>query len=123
MTRLVVGIGMSSKATRGEVRGLVEEVVGRADVDLDAVSLVATRERFVDDERARLGPPVIGVDDATLLDRFPAAPGTSTGAGTRLAARVAEGCALTAAGAGAELLVGTTRSAHATAALAVAFRG
>jgi len=118
VTRLVLGIGMSSKATRSEVLGLVEEVVGRADLDLEAVSLVATLRRFVGDERARLGPPIIGVDDATLLDQFPAAH--RAGTGTRLAARVAEGCALTAAGAGAQLLVGTTRSAHATAALAIA---
>jgi hypothetical protein len=113
--RLVLGVGMSSKATAEEVRDLVRQVVGQAHVDLDAIALVATRDRFVADDRVRLGPPVAGVADATLLDRYPA-PERTVGRG--FAARVAEGCAMAAAGESAELLVGTTRSAHATAALA-----
>jgi hypothetical protein len=115
MTQLVLGVGMSSKATRQEVRDLVDAVIGQAAVGLDAISLVATRMRFVDDERVRFGPPVLGIDDRDLLARYPAPPRPDDG----FAARVAEGCALTGAGTGAELLVGTTRSAHATAALAL----
>ena len=115
--RLVLGVGMSSKATVEEVRALAQRVVRQADVRLDAVALVATRERFVADDRARIGPPVQGVDDAVLLERYPAPPRTD---GRGFAARVAEGCAMTAAGESAQLLVATTRSAHATAALAAA---
>ncbi|MFZ6003095.1 MAG: cobalamin biosynthesis protein [Actinomycetota bacterium] len=115
MTHLVLGIGMSSKATRQEVRELVDKVIAQAAVCLEAVSLVATRMRFVDDERVRFGLPVLGIDDGALLDQHPAPPRPDDG----FAARVAEGCALTGAGPGAELLVGTTRSAHATAALAL----
>lgn len=115
MTQLVLGIGMSSKATRQEVRELVDTVIGQAAVNLDAINLVATRIRFVGDERARFGPPVLGVDDGALLDQYPAPQRPDEG----FAARVAEGCALTGAGPGAELLVGTTRSAHATVALAL----
>jgi len=114
--RLVLGVGMSSKATVEEVRALAQRVVRQADVRLDAVALVATRERFVADDRARIGPPVQGVDDAVLLERYPAPRRTGGG----FAARVAEGCAMTAAGESAQLLVATTRSAHATAALAAA---
>jgi hypothetical protein len=115
--RLVLGVGMSSKATVEEVRQLARRVVEQADVELDAVAVVATRERFVADDRLRIGPPVQGVNDAVLLDRYPA-PERIDGGG--FAARVAEGCAMTAAGESAELLVATTRSAHATAALATA---
>ncbi len=115
MTHLVLGIGMSSKATRQEVRELVDTVIAQAAVSLGAVNLVATRMRFVDDDRARFGPTVLGVDDSDLLDQYPAPQRPDDG----FAARVAEGCALTGAGPDAELLVGTTRSAHATAALAL----
>ncbi len=114
MTQLVLGVGMSSKATRREVRELVDTVVAQASVRLDAIGLVATRMRFVVDDRVRFGPVVLGVDDSDLLAQYPA-PSRPDGG---FAARVAEGCALTGAGPGAELLVATTRSAHATAALA-----
>lgn len=114
MTHLVLGVGMSSKATRREVRELVDTVVAQGSVRLDAIDLVATRMRFVDDDRVRFGPAVLGVEDSDLLVQYPAPPRPDGG----LAARVAEGCALTGAGPGAELLVATTRSAHATAALA-----
>lgn len=115
MTQLVVGIGMSSRATQREVAELVDTVLAQAAVTLDAIGLIATRERFVGDERVRFGPVVLGVDDGALLARHPA-PARPDG---RLAARVAEGCALIGAGPGAELVVATTRSAHATAALAL----
>jgi|GEM_PF-3003935 cobalamin biosynthesis protein CbiG len=115
MTQLVLGVGMSSKATRQEVRELVDTVIAQAAVDLDSINLIATRIRFVDDDRVRFGPPVLGVDDGALLAQHPAPARPDEG----FAARVAEGCALTGAGPGGELLVTTTRSAHATAALAV----
>lgn len=115
MTHLVLGIGMSSKAARQEVRELVDTVIGQAGVGLDAVSLVATRMHFVDDDRVRFGSLILGVDDSDLLAQYPAPQRLGDG----FAAQVAEGCALTGAGPGAELLVGTTRSAHATAALAL----
>lgn len=115
MTQLVVGVGLSSKATRQEVRELVDAVLAQAAVGLEAVSLVATRICFVDDDRVRFGPPVLGVDDGALIDQYPVSQRPDEG----FAARVAEGCALTGAGAGAEVLVATTRSAHATAALAL----
>jgi hypothetical protein len=104
---------VSSKATGSEVRDLVDEVLEQAGLRLDAIALLATRIRFVDDLRVGIGPPVVGVEDAVLLDRFPESGRVG------LAARVAEGCALIGAGTGAELLVPTTRSAHVTVALAV----
>jgi hypothetical protein len=113
LSHVVLGLGLSSKATRGEVRDLVEGVILRGDIPIEGVRLVATRMRFVDDERVRVGPPIIGVEDATLLDRFPVSGRVG------FAARVAEGCALIGAGIDAELLVSTTRSTHATAALAI----
>lgn len=114
MTRLVLGVGLSSKASRQEVRELVDAVVTQAVLGMDAIGFVATRVRFVDDDRLRLGPPVLAIDDDVLLAQYPAPLRTDGG----FAARVAEGCALTGAGPGAELLVATIRSAHATAALA-----
>jgi hypothetical protein len=104
---------MSSKATGAEVRGLVDQVLTSAGLRLQAIRVLATRVQFVDDPRVRIGPPVVGVDDAVLLERFPESGRVG------LAARVAEGCALIGAGSGAELLVPTTRSAHVTMALAL----
>jgi cobalamin biosynthesis protein CbiG len=113
LSPLALGVGVSSKATGDEVRGLVDEVLRQAGVRLDAIALLATRMRFVDDDRVRIGPPVVGVEDAVLLERFPESGRVG------LAARVAEGCALIGAGRGAELLIPTTRSAHVTLALAL----
>jgi len=113
LSRLALGVGLSSKATGDEVHGLVDEVLLQAGLPLQDIELLATRFRFVDDPRVRIGPPVVGVEDAVLLDRFPE-PGR-----VGFAARVAEGCAIIGAGSGAELLVPTTRSAHATMALAI----
>jgi hypothetical protein len=104
---------VSSKATGDEVRGLVDDVLRQAGLPLQAISLLATRMRFVDDERVRIGPTIVGVEDAVLLERFPESGRVG------FAARVAEGCALIGAGSGAELLVPTTRSAHVTMALAL----
>ena len=113
MSRLALGVGVSSKATGHEVRGLVDEVLRQAGLPLDAIALLATRMRFVDDPRVSIGPPVVGVEDAVLLDRFPESGRVG------FAARVAEGCALIGAGSGAELVVPTIRSAHVTMALAL----
>jgi len=116
VSRVALGLGMASAATGDEVRALARRVLDRVGLDLGAVTVVATRSRFVDDDRARLGPRVIAVDDAILLDLYPAP--ARAGRGSAFPARVAEGCALRGAGPGAELIVGTTRSAHATAAVA-----
>ena len=113
MSRLALGVGMSSKATGDEIRGLVDKVLLQAGLPLQAIEWLATRMRFVDDQRVRIGPPVIGVEDAVLLGRFPEFGRVG------FVARVAEGCALIGAGSGAELLVPTTRSAHVTMALAL----
>lgn len=115
---MTLGLGMSSRATRDEVRRLALGVLARAGVGLDAVNVVATRTSLVDDDRAHLGPLVIGIDDDVLLDRHRAPPWPA--GPKRFGAMVAEGCALEAAGPQPTLLVATTRSAHATAALATA---
>lgn len=114
MTGAVLGVGMSSKATRAEVREIIDEIIRRAEVSIEEVGFVATRMQFVDDDRLRIGLEVIGVDDTVLLETYPSRDRIG------FAARVAEGCALLGAGAGSELVAGPIRSAHATAALAVA---
>lgn len=112
MSRLVLGVGMTTRATREEISTLFGELLARADVRLEMVDVVATRLRFVDDERLQLGLPIVGVEDSTLLERFPAPDRVG------FAARVAEGCALVGAGDHAQLLVEPLRSAYATMALA-----
>ena len=112
MNSLVLGVGMSSKATRADVVRLVEEVLTMGDMELGNVAVVATRARFVHDERLQLGIPVVGIDDDDLLERF-ASPRR-----VGIAARVAEGCAMIGAGENAQLLVGPVRATFVTVALA-----
>ena len=112
MNSLVLGVGMSSKATRADVVRLVEEVLAMGDSELANVAVVATRARFVHDERLWLGISVVGIDDDNLLERF-AAPRR-----VGIAARVAEGCALLGAGENAQLLVGPVHASYVTVALA-----
>ena len=83
-----------------------------ADARLEAVAAVATRARFVHDERLQLGVSVVGIDDEELLERF-AAPRR-----VGFAARVAEGCAMIGAGEHARLLAGPVRASFVTVALA-----
>ena len=105
--RLVVGIGMSSSATAAEVAALVAEVLDRGDADRRDVAAVATRARFAADPRLlALDLAIIGVLDTEL----------PTDPNGRLV--VAEPAAVHVAGSGAVVVVGTTRSAYATCALA-----
>lgn len=112
MTSLVLGIGMSSKATRDDVVGLVGKVLTAGDLELGDVAVIATRARFVRDERLQLGPRVVGIDDDDVLERF-ASPRR-----VGIAARVAEGCAMIGAGQNAKLLVGPVHTSYVTVALA-----
>lgn len=113
---IVLGIGMSSKATAQEVRALVESALRARSLDLHDVTVVATRQRFEADERLNLGPPVVGIEDARL--------GAATAPCSRtvgLRARVAETAALLTASSHcpAHLLGPVERSAYATAAVAI----
>lgn len=117
LNRVVLGVGLSSGATREELDTLVQEILFSAGIHIHDVACIATRMRFVGDQRIRIGLPVIGVEDLCLLQGYPRPDRTG------FAARVAEGCALIGAGNDAEMLVGTIRSAHATAAVAKAAPG
>src|SRR5690625_5304103 len=115
---VVLGLGMSSAASAHEVRELIRQVLEDArpsleahghsstlngeGVDMTALTRVATRQQFVHDGRAQVGPPIVAVDDDVLLEQYPV---PSEVRSDRFAARVAEGCALTSAGPGATLLV------------------
>jgi hypothetical protein len=82
------------------------------DMELGNVAVVATRARFVHDERLQLGVSVVEIDDEGLLERF-ASPRR-----VGIAARVAEGCAMIGAGENAKLLVGPVHASYVTVALA-----
>jgi cobalamin biosynthesis protein CbiG len=112
--RVVVGVGLSSRATAGEVRVLVDEALGAHRLGLADVEAIATRASLAGDPRLALGPPVVGVPDEVLEERSDP-PERSFGIRTR----VAETAALVAGGSAA-LLDPTRRSAGATVALAVA---
>ena len=111
---MVLGIGMSSKATAQEVRSLVHHALSNRQLLLADVSIVATRDRFVLDARLDLGKPVTGVaDDCLVAASAPCA--RSIG----LPARVAETAALLTAGTSNAALLGPVeRSAHVTVAVA-----
>ena len=64
---IVLGIGLSSKATAEEVRSLVLHALSDRQLDLTNVCIVATRDRFVNDHRLDLGVPVNGMTDDRLL--------------------------------------------------------
>ena len=117
-TGVVLGVGMSSKATAEEVRTLVAAALGHHHLQLSDVAVVATRQQFVLDGRLALGRPVTGVADEELVAQ--SGPCERT---VGLCARVAETAALLAAnrlaseGRAATLLAPVQRSAHATVAL------
>lgn len=117
---LVLGIGLSSKATAHEVRSLVDAALAERGLRLDDIEVVATRQRFVLDGRLHLGPPVTGVADA-LLESWSAPCTRAVG----IRARVAETAALLTASVRtqAHLLGAVHRSAHATVAIACARAG
>lgn len=111
---IVLGIGMSSKATADEVRTLVHRALRDRQLGLDDVCVLATRLRFVLDHRLDLGVPVDGVTDERLVAA--SAPCTRP---IGLQARVAETAALLAAGSADAALIGPVeRSAHVTVAVA-----
>jgi hypothetical protein len=109
---LVVGIGMSSRATAAEVRELVAQTFADHDLDTAGIAMIATRTGFVDDARLRIGPRIVGIEDARLEA---ASPPCTRAVGIR--ARVAETAArLAAAGPTHDLIL--ARSAHVTLAIA-----
>ena len=112
---VVVGVGMSSKATSTEVAALVDEALSANGCSRTDVVAVATRERFRDDARLRLGARVVGVSDDTLI----AASGP-TERTIGIGARVADTAALLIAGDHSDLVSPMLRSAHATVAIAAA---
>ena len=123
-TRVVLGIGMSSKATAQEVRTLVAAALRGHHLQLGDVAVVATRQQFAHDKRLAFGRPVTGVSDQRLVAE--SGPCERT---VGLRARVAETAALLAAtqlgsqGTTATLLGSVQRSAHATVAIAAPYTG
>jgi len=109
-----VGVGLSSSATEQEVRDLVETALGRHRLVLDDVTTIATRSRFVEDSRLRLGPPVIGYSDSLLED---SSQPCDRSIGIR--ARVAETAAVLASGLDHSAVTPAVRSAHVTVAVVV----
>jgi histidinol-phosphate/aromatic aminotransferase/cobyric acid decarboxylase-like protein len=98
--RYVVGVGVASAATAGEVADLLEQVLATAGVDRQAVVSVATVDHRADHPAVvALGWPVRGY------------------ARDRLGAAVAEPAARLAAGAGGAVVVPKRKSPHATMAL------
>jgi cobalamin biosynthesis protein CbiG len=111
---VVVGVGMSSKATADEVRALVTTALREHRLDLNDVAVVATRERFVGDRRLDLGPTVTGVPDDVLV-----AASEPCDRVVGLPARVAETAAVVTVGDATATLIGpVARSPHATVAIA-----
>jgi cobalamin biosynthesis protein CbiG len=112
--RVVIGIGLSSRATAEDVALAVDEAL--RSVRLAAPpSAVATRAVLANDARLRLGLPVIGIEDAELVHRS-----RPVERAVGVPARVAETAALLAAGDGSRLLGPTHRLAHVTVAVASA---
>lgn len=109
---VVLGVGMSSKATAAEVRTLIDDALRTRNLRFDDIDIVATRERFLLDDRLAFGLPVVGIDDARL--EASSAPCVRT---VGIKARVAETAALLAASAAAHLLGPVERSAHVTVAV------
>lgn len=110
---VVLGIGLSSKATADEVRILVLHALSDRHLRIADVWLVATRDRFVLDRRINLGLPIRGVSDDVLV-----AESAPCNRPFGLQARVAETAAVLAAGCRNALIGQVERSAHATVAVA-----
>lgn len=111
--RVVVGVGISTRATRDEVADLVRSTLAHHCVQSAAVT-IATRAVFAEDERLQLGCLVIGIEDDELI-----AHSRPVDRSIGIPARVAETAARLAAGPNGRLLGRTHRSSHATAAVAV----
>jgi cobalamin biosynthesis protein CbiG len=108
----VVGIGLSSEATTDEVARLLSRLLEDAELSLADVDAIATRQRFVDDVRLALGPPIVGFDDDVLIAA--SAPVART---IGIPARVAETAASLFVGSDVDQHWAMARSAHVTAAL------
>lgn len=112
---VVVGIGMSSRATVGEVQDVIDEVLSDASLSRADVVSVATRDRFGADERLPVGVAVDLVTDAELI-----AASEPTDRTLGIPARVAVTAAAVAATrrwGGARVVVPTRRSPHVTVAV------
>ena len=118
---VVVGVGLSSSATAAELAGLVDETLRRAGLSRGDVAVLATRHRFEHDARLGLGVPVVGVDDHELVEASEP-PARARGIQSRVAETAAGLVAQrwSAARGGSHAVVGAGRSAHATAAIAIA---
>jgi cobalamin biosynthesis protein CbiG len=114
-----VGVGLASAAGPDELAALVDEVLRAAGVEARQVRAVGTVElRAGHPALAALAWPVVAYPPAALAEATPAADPPAADPPAR--PPVAEPAALLAAGPGARLVVPKLRSAHATAALAVA---
>lgn len=111
MTRhVVVGIGISSRATRDEIAALVRDALANAGADGAPVH-IATRSSFADDPRLQLGHPLVGIDDHTLVEHS-----RPVDRAVGIPARVAETAAALVAGIDPSQ-VDVIRSAHVTVAV------
>jgi cobalamin biosynthesis protein CbiG len=112
---MALGIGLSGRATAGEVVEAVQAVLAEAGWRWDEVDVIATRSRLAGDGRlAALGRPVVGFDDRQLGE---VAEPAVAGPGGR-AVPVAEPAALLAAGPGSRLVVAKWTGRHVTVAAA-----
>ncbi|MFV0523350.1 MAG: hypothetical protein ACK5RL_02510 [Acidimicrobiales bacterium] len=114
VSHVVVGVGMSSRATRDEILALVTATLAHAGHNFPP-GTIATRSHFVGDPRLDLGCPIVAFDDQLLVDR---SPPLDRRAG--LPARVAETAAALAARIDVADVGPTARSAHVAVAVAVA---
>jgi cobalamin biosynthesis protein CbiG len=113
---MALGVGLSGRATAGEVATAVRAVLAEAGWRFEDVDVIGTRSRLAGDGRlAALGKPVVGFDDPELCEG--GAPATPEPGG-RAALPVAERAALLAAGPGSRLVVGKRKGRHVTVAAA-----
>lgn len=118
MTTVVVGIGMSSRATVGEVQDLIDEVLRAASLTRADIAAVATRQCFSDDARLPAGIAVDLVPDADLVAASPP-PDRTVGIPAQVAVTAAT-LATQRRWGSAQVVVPPRRSRHATAAICMA---
>ncbi|HLI43982.1 MAG TPA: cobalamin biosynthesis protein [Acidimicrobiales bacterium] len=113
---MALGVGLSGRATAGEVAETVRAVLAEAGWRFEDVDVIGTRSRFAGDRRlAALGKPVVGFGDLQLCEGGAPAPPGRDG---RAALPVAERAALLAAGARSRLVVAKRKGRHVTVAAA-----
>lgn len=113
-SRVIVGVGMSTHATRDEIATLIRDTMRHYGFSAPPFA-IATRAAFADDERLQLGCTVIGIDERELI-----AHSEPVDRAIGIPARVAETAAALAAGPTGRLAGPSRCSVHATAAVAVA---